>query len=126
MCCEQGFIGRRYSLGKHEISRSHGGTKPAIITTGGQSNFIQDRIAAHGSFKCIHQMAPMCTTLGPHPKWAIDRFSRFCRAHQRFQQTQDTDSEGTLNILMLYIGRSDDVTESMATTRSPFCGYNTT
>ena len=66
-------------------------TLPSIYTSG-QSNLTTGRIAAaHGRFNGIRQVAPACTRhnnaslaqSSPNPKRHLDRFSHFCRAHNK-------------------------------------------
>ena len=59
--------------------------------TNAQSNLTKrPRRAAHGPFSRIRRLAPLCTPYvlpwthpSPHPKRHVDRFSRFCTAHDR-------------------------------------------
>jgi len=76
------------------------------VITSGHSNLTKGRIAAaHGRFYCIRHVVPMCTppnTLGlhaslghpsPQPKRHLDRFSRFCRVHDRDRQTESQTTQ---------------------------------
>ena len=73
----------------------------------GQSNLPTSRIAVvHGRFIRIRQVASMCTPRrlswvhqpSPYPKRHLDRFSRFCRAHDCDRQTDRQPDHATPSV----------------------------